>query len=217
MITRLKNTPIDRLVLIVILLTLVALPLWVLIVYVLWYALTTLGYSGDFWGALEGLSSAAALTLTFAGGIIIIIQLNDATETRDLQIYNDVFERMMSDRDIEARRWIYIHLPENVPQGLELMANDPEGQAHVKQVLNSFDHLGFLIQHDFGVSDRVIQWVSPFVVKTWIKVGPYVDHEAERRNEPDYYESARLLYERCRDWREEHGKSTGFTKVEKAM
>lgn len=217
MITRLKNTPIDRLVLIVVLLTSVALPLWVLIVYALWYALTSLGYSGDFWGALEGLSSAAALTLTLAGGIIIIIQLNDATEARDLQIYNDVFERMMSDRDIEARRWIYMNLPDDVQQGLDLMANDPEGQAHVKQVLNSFDHLGFLVQHDFGVSDRVIQWVSPFVVKTWAKIGPYVDYEAERRNESDYYESARLLYERCRDWREGHGKGTGFTKVEKAM
>ena len=44
-------------------------------------------------------------------------------------------------------------------------------------------------------------WMNPMIVKAWCKLEPYVDYESQRRAEPDYYEHARRLAERCRTWR----------------
>jgi ABC-type microcin C transport system permease subunit YejE len=40
-------------------------------------------------------------------------------------------------------------------------------------------------------------WMNTMIVKTWMKVEPYIRYESERRREPDYYEHARALAERC--------------------
>jgi hypothetical protein len=92
-----------------------------------------------------------------------------------------------------------LNLPDNPEEGISSL--DPLGQAHVKNVLNSFDHLGFLLQQDWVTDDPVIQWVSPMVVKVWERLGPYVAYEMQRRKEPDYYQAAQLLAKRCQDWR----------------
>ena len=43
--------------------------------------------------------------------------------------------------------------------------------------------------------------LNPMVVKSWDKLGPYVIYERQRRNEPDYYEMAEGLAQRCIQWR----------------
>jgi hypothetical protein len=53
--------------------------------------------------------------------------------------------------------------------------------------------------------EAVLDWISPMVAKTWGRLGDYVDYEAARRNEPDYYEAARELGERCIAHRERKG------------
>ena len=151
------------------------------------------------WSMFEGLSSAAAFSVAVGGGLMVLAQLTEAVDSRSLTIFNDIFERMVSDKNIEARRWIYLNLPDNPEQGLASISD--EGREHVKQVLNSFDHLGFLIRQDWVSSEAeeaIIQWVSPFVAKTWLKLGPYVEYEIiQRPEEPDYYAAACYLAKRC--------------------
>jgi len=153
----------------------------------------------DMWAILEALATAAAFSVAVGGGLMVLAQLTEAVDSRNLTIFNDVFERLMSDRNIEARRWIYQDLPDNPDQGLASLSE--EGRQNVKYVLNSFDHLGFLIQQDWvsgEAENAIVQWVSPFVVKTWQKLGPYIDYEVEHRpEEPDYYEAVRHLAEKC--------------------
>ncbi|MBN1429809.1 MAG: hypothetical protein JXB07_15675 [Anaerolineae bacterium] len=153
----------------------------------------------DLWSMFEGLSSAAAFSVAVGGGLMVLAQLTEAVDSRSLTIFNDVFDRLACDRNIEARRWIYQNLPDNPERGLASLSD--EGREHVKLVLNSFDHLGFLVRQDWVSSEAeeaIIQWVSPFVAKTWIKLGPYVEYEvAQRPEEPDYYIAACHLAERC--------------------
>jgi hypothetical protein len=35
----------------------------------------------------------------------------------------------------------------------------------------------------------------------WERIGPYVDEESARRREPNYYQWARAIGERCMGWR----------------
>ncbi len=217
MLRKIKRLPAEQLILLVLGLSLVFLVLWLLGIGLTWGLLTLLGVQGDLWSALEGISSAASFAITIAGGLVLLVQLNEAIESRNLDIYNDAFERMMDDANIEARRWIYLNLPDDVEEGLALLDRDPVGHTCVKRVLNSFDHLGFLLQQDWGVSEPVVKWVSPFVVKTWAKLEPYVDHEAQRRGEPDYYEAARYLAQRCREWRAKNVSEGKVAWVDRAM
>jgi hypothetical protein len=175
---------------------------WIGLCFLAWNGLRLAGFESDFWAMLEAISTAAAVAQFLGGGVVALWQLRDSVDSRNLSIYNDIFEKLMSDRDIEGRRWIYVNLPDMPEQGIAGLTT--EGQAHVKQVLNSLDHLGFLLEQDWitkDAEDAIIKWVSPFVVKIWQKIGPYIDYEAKRRREPDYYASIRYLAEHCIKWR----------------
>jgi hypothetical protein len=179
---------------------------WFVLVRLLWGVIGPADEPASFWSAIEGLSSAATFAIAVGGGVMALVQLSEAVdqrllaiESRNLDVYNQVFERLMSDQHIEARRWIYQHLDPNPAVGLRQL--DDAGRRHMKLVLNAFDHLGFLLQQDWVKDDAIIRWVNPMVVKTWAKLGPYVTYEAERRGEPDYYEAARLLAKECVEWR----------------
>lgn len=77
----------------------------------------------------------------------------------------------------------------------------PEGHAAVKQVLNSLDHIAFLTQAGWIPEEMIMPWMNPMVVKAWARLAPYVEYESRKRREPDYYQHARELAERCREWR----------------
>jgi hypothetical protein len=205
------------LIIVLFVLGIVATGIWVLLIQGLrgWF-----GATGELAATLEGFSSAAAFGFTIAGGIIILIQINQAMETRGIETFNATFERMMSDEHISARRWIYLHLPQDVEAGLTLLDQDEKAKSDVKRVLNSFDHLGFLLMHDWiaGESEtRIIQWMSPFVVKTWDHLGPYIEHERARRNEPDYYIAAEFLAKQCHKWRDKHLPGDKYKQVDRAL
>jgi hypothetical protein len=173
--------------------------IWTFLAAIVWGVLQIAGVKFSYWDMLEAVSTAAAVAQVFGGGVVALVQLSESVDNRNLGIYNDVFEKMMSDENIEARRWIYQQLPPLSAEGMN--AIDSTGQKHIKRVLNSFDHLGFLMQQDWVTAEPVIHWVSPMVVKVWERLGPYIEYEVKRRNEPDYYEAARDLADRCKKWR----------------
>jgi hypothetical protein len=182
---------------------------WVGIIALAWLVFGPTGADGGFWSSVESLSTAATLATVVGGGFFVLAQLVESIDSRkreiaatNLEAYNTIFDQMMSDSNIEARRWIYQNLPEDPREGLGSLTE--EGRSCVKLILNSFDRLGFMLQQDLISSDAIIGWVSPFVVKTWVKLQPYVDMEIARRNEPDYYEAAAYLAGRCIEWRREH-------------
>lgn len=182
--------------------SIVAFFVWVALTAVIWFALHLFGADFDFWPMLEALSAALAVAQVFGGGAVALWQLRDSADSRNLGIYNDIFERLMSDESIESRRWIYVNLSEDPRSGIDGLSE--AGQRHVKSILNSLDHLGFLLEQDWITGegeDAIIKWVSPFVVKCWARLEPYVEFEAERRHEPDYYDAVRKLAERCIEWR----------------
>jgi hypothetical protein len=188
---------------------------WTFLAAVVWGTLQIVGVRFNYWQMLEAVSTAAAVAQVFGGGVVALVQLSESVDNRNLGIYNDVFEKMMSDENIEARRWIYQQLPPLSDKGMGVV--DSVGQAHMKRVLNSFDHLGFLMQQDWVTADPVIHWVSPMVVKVWEKVGPYVENEIRLRNEPDYYESARELADRCKKSRARRSIDHGTVWLENAL
>jgi hypothetical protein len=59
--------------------------------------------------------------------------------------------------------------------------------------------------------------MNPMVVKAWRKLEPYVTYESRRRGEPDYYEHARRLAERCCAWRAKRLPEAEITWVEDAL
>lgn len=208
MLERLKNLPPGSIVMTAGLIALVFFVVWVALILAVWNLVGPGGFDGSLWGALEGVSSAATLATVVGGGMIALAQLVEAIDNRhrelqarNLSSYNYIFELLMKDENIEARRWIYLNLTEDLSleEGLALIAS--EGREQVKLVLNSFDYLGFLVEQDWVTDEAVIEWVSPFVVKTWICLGRFVEYEAHRRSEPDYYKAARNLAHQCQIWR----------------
>src|SRR5687767_4983183 len=85
--------------------------IWTFLAALVWGALQILGVRFSYWEMLEAVSTAAAVAQVFGGGVVALVQLSESVDNRNLGIYNDVFEKMMSDENIEARRWIYQQLP----------------------------------------------------------------------------------------------------------
>lgn len=193
------------------------------------------------WSLMEGITGLMALALATGGGVFALVeyvrseneQAQREEERREREeerrkreaeqsfsLYQAIFDHLMKEEDIAARRWIIQNIPkpEQDPPGEEwilrvrkmIFAKPPgkegeiaPGHRYVKQVLNTFDYLGFTAIHYWDPEGPLMEWVNPSIVKVWERIGPYIEEEARRRDEPDYYESARIFGKMCIKWRKE--------------
>jgi hypothetical protein len=179
--------------------TAVSLVLWLGVLFLAWLILRLFGVSIDFFAMVESLSTAITAAAVFSAGFIAYRELNEGSNSRYMEVADRLFSELNSDENIAARRWIYLNLPEDPQSGLAEL--NEEGHLAIKKVLNSLDRVAFLTQKDWIPEKLVMPWMSPMVLKSWAKLEPYVNFEADRRNEPKYYQLARELANRCKAWK----------------
>jgi hypothetical protein len=189
--------------------------LWVGGLFVFWLVLRLAGISTDFWAMCSALSTAVAAAGLLGAGFVAYRELAEVASSRHLDVANQLFEELNSPENILARRWVFQNLPADPAEGLHSMT--PEGQAAVKQVLNSLDHVSFLTQAGWIPEELVMPWMHPMIAKSWEKLEPYVKYERVRRNEPYYYRYAGELAERCLAWRAKHHPGSQVAWVEEAL
>ncbi len=182
--------------------TLVGLILWLGSLFVLHLILRLVGLPSDYFAIVEALSTAITAAAVLGGGYLAYHELNEQAISRYIEVADRLFAELNSSENIAARRWIFQELPQNPKEGIASLSD--EGRDAVKTVLNSLDRVAFLTQAGWIPDDMIMPWMNPMIVKVWIKLEPYVDYESQRRHEPDYYEQARDLAQRCIAWREQH-------------
>jgi hypothetical protein len=206
----------ERLTLIVIVAsTVVGFVLWLFVLFSLWLVLRIVGFYVNFWTMTEALSTAVAAAAVFGAGFAAYRQLAEVTSSRYMEVADRLFNELNSSENIEARRWVFQDLPNDVQEGVSSLT--PQGQAFVKRTLNSLDRVAFLTQAGWIPEEMIMPWMNPMIVKAWVKLEPYVDYESRRRNEPDYYEHARRLAERCLSWREKNLPDAEITWIDDAL
>jgi hypothetical protein len=156
----------------------------------------------DFWQITEALSAAVTAAAVIGGGFVAYRQLAEGASTRYMEVADRLFGELNAPENVAARRWVYQKLPDDPELGLSGL--EPEGRDHVKRTLNSLDRVAFLTQAGWIPEGLIMAWMNPMIVKSWLKLKPYVEHERRARGEPDYYEHAERLGERCVAWRAEH-------------
>ncbi|MBN1967154.1 MAG: hypothetical protein JW910_21045 [Anaerolineae bacterium] len=180
------------------------------------------------WGTLEGITSLITLALAAGGGLFILGEyFATAVQRRQQQaeawfnIYKELSERLTNPTDTAARRWIIHHIdPPDEGQPLagwiaafktqvygEFRGSEVDqapGHVQLKRVLDTIDFIGFVDQHYWYLADDLVEWMNAPIVKVWDRIGPYVEYEADARNEPDFYASAREFGKKCQQWRREH-------------
>ena len=196
-------------------LTAIALVCWLSLLLCLWLLLRVVGVETDFWAMTSALSTAVAAAAVLGAGLVAHRELTEVASSRHLDVANRLFEELNSPENIEARRWVFQNLPDDPEGGMRALS--PEGRSAAKRVLNSLDRVAFLTQRGWIPEEMIMEWMNPMVVKSWLKLGPYVDYESRRRNEPDYYGYARHLAERCLIWRSENLPEAEITWVDGAL
>jgi hypothetical protein len=181
------------------------------------------------WGLLEGVISAVTFALLSGGLIFTLFEyvnkaIRDERESAvvSFTIYTRLFDRLMDPAALEARRWVILNLPTLEDSGsdeekwLEIIKdklaeipdnwNDdrPPGKIYLKEVLTLLDYIGFVARHYWNLENEIATWMSPSIAKVWERIYLYVEDEAKRRDEPDFYSSAREFGEYCVDWRKDH-------------
>lgn len=200
---------------VIVLLTLGGFILWLGLMFLLGWILKAKAPSSDLWAIIESLSTALAAAAVFTAGFIAYRELSEISNSRYLEVADRLFEELNSSENIEARRWIFQKLPADPEEGLRSIT--PEGRIAIKRVLNSLDRVAFLTQSGWIDEDLVMPWMNPMIVKAWVKMKPYVEYERKRRHEPDYYQSASKLAERCLLWRKDNVPNAEITWVENAL
>jgi hypothetical protein len=154
-------------------------------------------------GQLGLLLSLIGFALGIGTGLMALIELAENTDSRNMQIYRDIYERFMSQQQSGYRRILYtMDVSTDARQTIEALRSDPDRYIAFKETLNLIDYVGFLVEQDWVTADELIGWISPIVVKVWEKIGAIVEYEASQRpEEPDYYDGARKLAPRCERWR----------------
>ena len=202
-------------IIIIIILTFLGFVSGLFVTFILWVILNLSGLEVNYWTMVEALSTAFAAAAVLGGGFVAVRELNETGATRQMEIADRLYDELNSNESIASRRWIFQELPDDLSKGIDSLPK--EGREAVKQVLNSLDRVAFLTQSDWIPEEKIMPWMNPMIVKAWMKLQPYVDFEAERRNEPDYYEAVRDLAERCIIWREENLPNSEITWVKNAL
>jgi hypothetical protein len=195
--------------------TALGLAIGLLMILSLWGVLHARGGSSSFWAMTEALATAVTAATVIGAGLLAYRELDEASNSRHLAVADRLFEELNAPENVAARRWLFQHLPPD-PVTAQGELTDPERDT-VKRVLNSLDRVAFLTQGGWIPEDMIMPWMSPMILKAWIKLKPWVDYEVERRHEPDYYRQVRDLAERCLSWRKVHGMSTEVVWIENAL
>lgn len=189
--------------------------LGMLALLVLWGGLRLFGFSTDFWAMTEALATAVAAATVLGGAILAYRELSEVSSSRHLAVADRLFEELNAAENVAARRWVFQNLPDDPATGVPALS--AEGRDHVKRVLNSLDRVAFLTQAGWIPDEMIMPWMNPMVVKAWAKLGPYVEYESRRRDEPDYYRQVRALATRCHAWRASHLADQEIKWVEDAL
>ncbi len=193
----------------------IGLLVWLALLLLLWIILQAFGVLADYWSIVGALSTAVGAVAFLSVGFIAYRELDEIAESRYIEMADRLFEELNSPESVDARRWIFQNLPEDPKEGIENISL--EGQNAIKRVLNSLDRVAFLTQTGWIPDEMIMPWMNPMIVKSWAKLEKYVDYESQRRNEPDYYEHARALAERCVDWRAKNLPDAEITWVKKSL
>jgi len=188
---------------------------WVGGLFLVWLVLAALKVETGFWPMLEALSTAVTAAAVLGGGIVAYRELDELTNARHLDVADRLFQELNSPENVDARRWVYLNLPDDPEQGLVMLP--PNGRESVKRVLNSLDRVAFLTQARWIPEETILPWMSLMVVKSWEKLGPYVEYERARRGEPDYYQAVSGLARRCQEWRAAQFSGSEVNWVEHAL
>jgi len=188
---------------------------WVGGLFLVWLVLAALKVETGFWPMLEALSTAVTAAAVLGGGIVAYRELDELTNARHLDVADRLFQELNSPENVDARRWVYLNLPDDPEQGLVMLP--PNGRESVKRVLNSLDRVAFLTQARWIPEETILPWMSLMVVKSWEKLGPYVEYERVRRGEPDYYQAVSGLARRCQEWRASQFSGSEVNWVEHAL
>jgi hypothetical protein len=188
---------------------------WLLLLIAVWLLLTRSGVSVDFWPMAATLSTALGSVAILSALFVAYRELNEATNSRYLEVGDRLFEELIAPEIVEARRRIYQQLPETAAPALEELSED--SRAAAKRVLDSLDRIAFLTQAGWIPHELVMPWMAAMVDKTWSKLEPIVTAERARRNEPDYYAEVDRLADECRTWRRTHVPAARITWLEDAL
>lgn len=181
------------------------------------------------WTLLDGYAGLITVALVIGGLVFALLEYarSEVEQEREhaqtsFSIYQAMHDRLTDPKEEAARRWIIQMVPKRradepqdewLRQVHTLICEKPQewhpelapGQIHVKRVLNTFDFLGFVADNYWPVEGALLVWMSPPIAKVWERIGPYVEQQATRRREPDFYRSARAIGERCVRWRKDSG------------
>ena len=164
-----------------------------------WLLLRAMQVRTGLWAMIEALSAAVTAAAVLGGGFVAFRQLSEGASSRHMEVADRLFTELNSEESIRARRWIFQNLADDPKTGIPAL--DDEGRDAIKRTLNSLDRVAFLTQSGWIPDEMIMPWMSPMVVKVWVKLSPYVEYESQRRGEPDYYEHACALARRCQAWR----------------
>ncbi len=123
---------------------------------------------GDFWDMLAAVAQAITACTVVGTAVFAVRQLQDADFDRNVDMAERLFASLNTPECTEARRWVYTHLPAIPPKddaALKAITEGwiVEGQQQVKTVLNSLDHVAFLLQAG-SASGQSGRWC---MARTW--------------------------------------------------
>lgn len=158
--------------------------------------------SGQFWASMQGLCALVATSSLIGGALFTLVEYHRARDERRLGMYNDVFRQLMSDEQVNARRWVYQNVTDHVVSSRSVYESflselDEHSHNSIKLVLNTLDYLGFLVARGWLEDKRVLLWLHPLVSKSWSRLRPLVEVERNRRQEPSFYQHCDHLALRC--------------------
>jgi hypothetical protein len=176
------------------------------------------------WQLLEGYVGMITLALLVGGLVFTVWEYSRQESQISFQIYEAIHKKLTDPAEEAARRWIINEITvfedekeltkeqwiEKISKAILERPEDWDenlapGHKNVKMTLNTLDYVGFISQNYVNVEGPLLEWMSSPIAKVWERLKPYIEHERLEKNEPDYYQAAYHIGEKCLTWRQKKG------------
>ena len=138
----------------------------------------------------------SALTV-MAGLVFAIIQVRDFRQSREREMAVELL-RSYQTRDFAAASRLVLDLPAGL-SGPQLEAHLGDKLDLVWVFLTTVESIGVLVYRREVELDLVDDYFSGMIVRSWEKLGPYIEHLREREQRATLGEWVQWLYERMQE------------------
>lgn len=124
--------------------------------------------NADFWMLAANISEVVASVAVIIAIPFAIVQIKEASRSRDLEALSRIFEEFRSDIFLKDRRFVYSH------DDFDYNSSTDEQRIRLERLINTYNRISFLVEKRLIPKRLFLEMWSGAILASWQRLNLYV-------------------------------------------